>query len=263
MLSVVAPAYNEQENIRPFVEEICEALADLDGTWEIVIADDLSDDATGSILRELMDEVSQLRVLTMTGRSGQTAALDAAMRAARGQYIATLDADLQNDPHDIPKMLEMIRSGRCDFVNGWRRNRHDAKHRLFVSKFGNKFRNWLTGNCVTDSGCGIKVFKAECIERIKWFNGMHRFFATLVQMEGYEVSEIEVNHRARAAGQSKYGFFNRFFRFVRDAMAVRWMRKRLVNWRATEVSAASRVEGAYSPVAEDEAATEELARPSR
>jgi len=233
-LSVVAPAFNEVENLPQLVAEISGALSDLGRPWEAVIADDHSTDQTPQVLRELMGEYPQLRVLSLRRRSGQTAALDAALRAARGAYIATLDSDLQNDPGDIPRLLELITSGRCDMVNGWRKDRKDPRLRLISTKLGNAVRNWLTHDKIKDSGCGLKVFRRECIARIKLFNGTHRFFATLVGMEGYRVMEVPVCHRPRVAGEAKYGFWNRFFKVLRDAVAVRWMRSRTVLYEAKE-----------------------------
>ena len=233
-LSVVAPAYDEAENLPQLVAEISEALGEMDGTWEIVIANDDSSDGTPQVLRELMGEQPQLRVLSLRRRSGQTAALDAALRAARGRFIATLDSDLQNDPRDIPRLLELVASDRCDMVNGWRKDRKDPRLRLISTKLGNAVRNWLTHEKIRDSGCGLKVFRRECIERVKLFNGTHRFFATLVRMEGYRVMEVPVHHRPRVAGKAKYGFWNRLFKVLRDAVAVRWMRSRTVLYQAEE-----------------------------
>ncbi len=119
-------------------------------------------------------------------------------------------------------------------VNGWRKDRKDSLMRRVCTKLGNTLRNWITRDDIRDSGCGLKVFRRECIGRMKFFNGMHRFFATLVKMEGYRVREVPVNHRYRIAGQAKYGFWDRFFKVIRDARAVRWMQSRSVLWQAEE-----------------------------
>ncbi|MCD6303991.1 MAG: glycosyltransferase family 2 protein [Planctomycetes bacterium] len=233
-LSVVAPVYNEAENLPPLLEQIAAALEPMPWRWEVVLANDDSDDDSPAVLRRLMEQYPQLRVLGLRKRSGQTAALDAALRAARGRFIATLDADLQNDPADIPRLLEMVESGRCDIVNGWRKDRKDPPLRLISTRGGNWLRNKLTRENLHDSGCGLKVFRRQCIERVKFFNGMHRFFATLVRMEGYRVEEVPVNHRPRTAGVAKYGFWNRIFKVIRDAIAVRWMQDRTVLYEADE-----------------------------
>ena len=233
-LSVVAPAYNEAENLPQLISESAEACRRIGKSWEIIIANDGSDDGTSAVLDKLMAEVPQLRVLDMQERSGQSAALDAALRAARGRYIATLDSDLQNDPADIPRLLRLIEDDECDCVNGWRRDRKDTGLRRIVSRYGNRYRNWMTRETIRDSGCGLKVFRRECIGRMKLFDGGHRFFATLVRMDGWRVREVAVHHRPRRAGTGKYGFWDRFFKVLCDAAAVRWMLNRTVVWKARE-----------------------------
>ncbi len=214
-LSVVAPAHNEMDNLPRLLDEIAAALARLEHDWEVIITDDASIDGTADVLRNLCKEYPQLRVLSMRQRSGQTAALDAALRHARGTFIATLDADLQNDPADIPRML-------------------DPWIRLVSTRVANRVRNWLTHEQIHDSACGLKVFRRECIDRLKLFNGMHRFLPTLVKMEGYRVVEVPVNHRPRTAGKAKYGVLNRVFKALRDAFAVRWMQQRTVRYDCRE-----------------------------
>jgi dolichol-phosphate mannosyltransferase len=233
-LSVVAPAHNEAENLPRLLGEIAAALATLNHAWEVVIVDDSSTDDTPCILPDLMKKHPQLRVLSLRNRSGQTAALDAGLRRARGSFIATLDADLQNDPADIPRLLEVLLSKQCGFVNGWRANRQDPWIRLVSTRIANGVRNWLTHERIHDSACGLKVFRRECIDRLKLFNGMHRFLPTLVKMEGYEVVEVPVNHRPRTAGKAKYGVFNRLFKALRDCFAVRWMQRRMLRYECRE-----------------------------
>jgi glycosyltransferase involved in cell wall biosynthesis len=235
-LSVVAPAHNEAENLPRLLAEIAAALAPCAYRWEVLITDDASTDGTAAVLRDLRRQHPQLRVLSMRHRSGQTAAVDAGLRHARGTFIATLDADLQNDPADIPRLLELLQSQpqQCGFVNGWRANRHDPWIRLVSTRVANRVRNWLTHEQIHDSGCGLRVFRRECIARLKLFNGMHRFLPTLVKMEGYEVIEVPVNHRPRTAGKAKYGVLNRLFKALRDAFAVRWMQQRVLHYECQE-----------------------------
>jgi len=179
-LSVVTPAYNEAENLSRLFSEIATALSTLDQPWEIICVDDGSVDDTLGLVLELMKKHPQLRVVSLQNRSGQTAALDAGLRRARGTFIATLDADLQNDPADIPRLLEVLLSKQCGLVNGWRTHRRDPWVRLVSTRFANNAWKWLMHERVHDSGCGLKVFRRECIDRLKLFNGMNRFLPALV-----------------------------------------------------------------------------------
>jgi glycosyltransferase involved in cell wall biosynthesis len=235
-LSVVAPAHNEADNLPRLLAEIAGALAPLEKCWEVIITDDASTDGTAAVLKDLRKKYPQLRVLSMRRRSGQTAAVDAGLRHARGMFIATLDADLQNDPADIPRLLRMLEAQPqpCGLINGWRADRHDPWIRLISTRIANRVRNWLTHEQIHDSGCGLRVFRRECIARLKLFNGMHRFLPTLVKMEGYQVIEVPVNHRPRTAGKAKYGVLNRVFKALRDAFAVRWMQQRMLHYECQE-----------------------------
>jgi dolichol-phosphate mannosyltransferase len=233
-LSVVAPAHNEAENLGRLVDEVTAVGSGLKQPWEIIIVNDGSTDQTESVLRARMKDCPQLRVLSMKQRSGQTAAVEAGLRAAQGRFVAMMDADLQNDPADLPAMLERLAHDECDMVNGWRRDRQDPWIRLVSTRIANAVRNKLTHETIRDSACGLKVFKRECVARIKMFNGMHRFLPTLVKMEGFRVVEIPVRHRPRSAGKAKYGVLNRVFKALRDAFAVRWMQSRTVRYEFTE-----------------------------
>jgi glycosyltransferase involved in cell wall biosynthesis len=232
-LSVVFPVYNEEENIPILLDEIANAV---DGKWsyEIVAVDDGSTDRSLEVLRASKAAHPTLRVLTFEKNSGQTAALDAAWRAARGTCVVSLDADLQNDPADIPAMMRKLEESAADMVIGVRVNRNDTWSRRMQSKIGNGVRNWITNDQVTDTGCSLKLVKREAIDRIRLFTGMHRFLPTLVRMNGYKVVEMPVNHRARKFGVSKYGAMNRAFRGLADCVAVRWMSKRVLQYRVTE-----------------------------
>jgi dolichol-phosphate mannosyltransferase len=234
-LSVVAPAHNEADNLPRLIEETTAALDSLGREWEMIIVNDASTDGTLALLRERMKTCTHLRVLSLQRRSGQTAAVDAGLRHARGSFLAMLDADLQNDPADIPRLLDVLRAQGCDFVNGWRANRRDPWIRLVSTRVANRVRNWLTHEQIHDSACGLKVFRRECLDRLKLFNGMHRFLPTLVKMEGYRVVEVPVNHRPRTAGKAKYGVLNRVFKALRDAFAVRWMQARTVRYECQEL----------------------------
>jgi glycosyltransferase involved in cell wall biosynthesis len=231
-LSFVAPAFNEAESLPRLVEEVAAAGGAVGRPWEFVLADDCSEDDSRKVLAELARRFPQLRVVALEARSGQTAALEAGLAHARGAFIATLDADLQNDPAEVPRMLELIADGRADFVNGWRQKRQDNWLRLVSTRVANGVRNWLTRESIHDSACGLKVFRREVAESLKLFNGLHRFLPTLARMNGFAVVEIPVHHRPRTAGQAKYGVWNRVFKALRDCFAIRWMQSRNLRWRA-------------------------------
>lgn len=233
-LSVVTPAHNEAGNLPQLLDEIAAALAAIREKCEVILIDDGSTDDTMLVIREQVKKHPELRVLSLRQRAGQTAALDAGLRHARGAFIATLDADLQNDPADIPRLLNVLLSQECGLVNGWRANRRDPWIRLVSTRVANGVRNWLTREQIHDSACGLKVFRRECIDRLKLFNGMHRFLPTLVKMDGHRVVEVPVNHRPRRAGKAKYGVLNRVFKALRDVFAVRWMQQRMLRYECRE-----------------------------
>lgn len=233
-LSVVFPVYNEEENVPVLLDEIGRALQPTGITYEIVAVDDGSTDRSLAVLRDARAKHPTLRVLALEKNSGQTAALDAGWRAARGELVVSLDADLQNDPADIPRMLRNLEESGSDMVIGVRVNRQDTFARKVQSKIGNTVRNWITGDRITDTGCSLKLVRREAIDRVRLFTGMHRFLPTLVRMQGYRVLEMPVNHRPRQFGLSKYGAMNRAFRGLADCLAVRWMAKRNLTYRVRE-----------------------------
>lgn len=234
-LSVVTAAFNEEENVTKLLEEIHQACEKIGKPWEIVITNDCSEDNTLEILKDLKTKYPQLRILNQKKRSGQTAGWDAAIRAAKGYLVATMDADLQNNPAELPRMVEALEKEGVDMVNGWRKERNDPWIRLASTKIANGVRNWLTHEDIHDSACGLKLFKRHCMDRIKMYNGMHRFMPTLIKTEGYKVIEIPVHHRPRTAGLAKYGVWNRVFKAFRDTFAVRWMQSRVVIYEVEEL----------------------------
>jgi len=235
-LSVVFPVFNEEENVPILLEEITKALAGEPWSYEIIAVDDGSRDRSLDVLRAARAKYPNLRVIALDKNSGQTAALDAGWRAARGQFVVSLDADLQNDPADIPRMLRKREELGVDMIIGVRVNRHDTWSRKMQSKIGNGVRNWITGDRITDTGCSLKLVRREAVDRVRLYTGMHRFLPTLVRMAGYKVAEMPVSHRARRFGVSKYGAMNRAFRGLVDCMAVRWMGKRMLSYTIREDS---------------------------
>lgn len=234
-LSVVAPCHNEEKNLVPFVTAIRNALDPLQISYEIVITDDRSTDASWQILNELAAKDPRVKAVRLAKNAGQSAAVWAAIKNASGQYIATLDADLQNDPADLPQFLAAMKQADCICGNRKaNRAKGDSWIRQLSSKIANGIRNWMTEETVTDSACGYRMFKRECVADLKFFKGMHRFMPTLIKIEGYTIAEIPVRHHPRAAGTSHYGVWNRAFAAFYDLFAVRWMQKRMFRFSVAE-----------------------------
>ncbi len=230
-LSIVVPVYNEIGNLEPLVDRVRATFEGSGLTWELVAVDDGSSDGSGERLDELAVSEGRLRVLHFEANCGQSAGLDAGFRHARGRLIALLDADLQTYPEDLPQLIELLEAEGVDAVVGIRAERHDSGWKRFSSRFANGVRNRLTREDIEDTGCPIKVFRAEAIRKIKMFTGMHRFLPTLLRMEGFTVRQVPVRHTARTAGTSKYGTWDRAFTGLRDALAVRWMQDRRMKWK--------------------------------
>jgi dolichol-phosphate mannosyltransferase len=233
-LSVVFPVYNEEENVPILLDEIAKSLAGTPWSYEIVAVDDGSNDRSLQVLRDMKSKYPTLRILAFEKNAGQTAALDAAWHGARGRFVVSLDADLQNDPADIPTMMRKLDETKSDMVIGVRVKRQDTWSKKIQSKIGNAVRNWITNDQITDTGCSLKLVRREAIEHVRLFTGMHRFLPTLVRMAGYKVVEMPVNHRARKYGVSKYSAMNRAFRGLADCLAVRWMGKRMLRYSIRE-----------------------------
>jgi len=227
-LSVVIPCHNEEGNLRALFDSLNSALAGLKIPYEIIVTDDGSRDASWKILAEIAAKDSHVRPQRLTVNSGESAASWAGIRAACGKYIVTLDADLQNDPADLPKFLEALKQYDC--VCGTRlatRQSSDGFIRVASSRVANGIRNRLSGEQISDAGCTYRAFKRECVANLKFFRGMHRFLPTLIKMEGFSVVEIEISNHARYAGRSHYGVWNRLFASFYDLLAVRWMKRRM------------------------------------
>lgn len=227
-LSIVVPLYNEEENLPALDGEIRAALAPLGLAYEVLYVDDGSTDGSLTALRSLAAADPRIRILRHRKNAGQSAGLASGFRAARGELVATLDADLQNDPADLPRLLAKLDEG-WDVVSGVRRNRRDSWVRRVSSRIANGVRNWATDEAITDVGCSLKAYRARYLAHLPMFGGMHRFLPTLVRWNGARVAELEVNHRPRLHGVAKYGIGNRLFRALADLFAVRWMRTRWID----------------------------------
>jgi dolichol-phosphate mannosyltransferase len=226
-ISVVVPVFNEEENMSILQSELRSALTGLD--YEIVFVDD------GSVDRsvEKIGKTPQVRVLRFEKNTGQSAALYAGVTAARGETIVMIDADLQNDPADIPRLLAEISRG-ADLVCGYRAQRKDTIAKRLTSRIANFVRSRFTKDGVRDTGCTLKAMRRECVSALVPFKGMHRFIPALIKGAGYRLIEIPVNHRPRRFGQTKYGFGNRALHATIDMFGVRWFLSRRLNYKVRD-----------------------------
>ena len=234
-VSVVVPCHDEAGNLRALLAEIHRALDPTGLDYEVVVTDDASTDGSWDVLVELAAADPRIRVQRFAANCGESAASWAGMQAARGAIIVTIDADLQNDPADIPRLLGALEHADC--VCGTRRasrGEGDGLVRIASSRIANWVRSRLMGDDVTDAGCTYRAFRRECIARVQFFKGMHRFLPTLIRMDGFTVTEVAVANRPRVSGASHYGIGNRVFSSLADLLAVRWMRSRTVRWEIEE-----------------------------
>jgi dolichol-phosphate mannosyltransferase len=233
LVSVVIPVRDEAAAIPALAHEIAGVFAASGVTWEAVWVDDGSRDASRALLRAL---AAPQRFLAFERPCGQSAALLAGVLAARGEWIATLDGDGQNDPADLPPLLARAQAGSLDLINGIRVARRDGWTRRFSSGIANRVRTWLTGATVSDTGCSTRIIRRAAVLTLPRFDGMHRFLPTLVRMQGGRIGEQPVNHRPRTGGRSKYGVLNRLFRGVRDLLGVRWLIARQRPWHVVDAT---------------------------
>jgi dolichol-phosphate mannosyltransferase len=227
VVSVVLPVFNERDNLGPLLAEIATALRAAGRAFEVLAVDDASTDDSVAVLQKLQAAHAELRILRHRRNCGQSAAYAAGFACARGDVVVTLDADGQNDPHDIPALLEALRPG-VDCVTGIRRQRQDSGVKKLSSRIANAYRNWITGDRVTDAGCTFRAVRRPALREVPVFNGLHRFLPTILRRQGFTVVEIPVNHRPRTRGVSKYGVGNRLWRGIRDCFAMRWYAARAI-----------------------------------
>ena len=231
-VSIVIPVYNEEENVPILASALVDVMEKTGYSYEVVFVDDGSTDSSRLILKKLCSENPNFKTIRFKRNSGQTAAMDAGFKAVKGKFVVSMDADLQNDPKDIPLLLEGLKS--YDVVCGWRYKRNDPWIKLVSAKIANFIRNKLSDEDIKDIGCSLKAYKRECLDKIKLYNGLHRFLPTLFKMEGFTVTEVKINHFPRKYGVSKYGIGNRMFRAFYDLLVVRWMKKRRLNYEIEE-----------------------------
>ncbi|MEW5770561.1 MAG: glycosyltransferase family 2 protein [Pseudomonadota bacterium] len=223
-LSLIAPIYNERESLPHLVQRVEEAMASLNEPWEFICVDDGSRDGSPHILAELAQTRPWLRPLFLRRNYGQSTAMQAGFDAARGEVLATLDGDLQNDPADIPRLLKMLdEKPEIDIISGWRRHRQDkTMSRKIPSKIANALISWVTGVKLHDYGCSLKLYRSEAVRYVKIYGELHRFIPALAHEFGAKVMEAEVTHHARTLGKSKYGI-DRTVRVFLDLLWVKFL----------------------------------------
>jgi dolichol-phosphate mannosyltransferase len=233
-LSIVVPVYNEEESLPLLWQEIREVLDPIGLQYETIFVDDGSQDRSAELIRGFRQQDSRVRLIKLKANAGETAATDAGFKTVRGRYVVVMDADLQNDPRDIPAML--ARLDQWDAVTGWRVNRAagDSWIRRLSSRIANRIRNALSQETIQDSGCTFRAFRRECLRDLVLYRGFHRFIPTLLRIRGFRVLEVPVNHRPRRFGKSKYGIGNRALRAFIDLLAVRWMKDRHLRYEVAE-----------------------------
>ena len=223
-ISIIVPVFDEADNVLPMAREVAAAFASVANDWELVFVDDGSRDATWERIAEAARANSRVRGVRHTHNAGQSAALWTGIQATTRPLLATLDGDLQNDPAELPRLLRELET--CDFACGWRQNRQDT----FVRRVSSQLARWARGAALgaefRDTGCALRVFRRAALEGVFGFNGLHRFLPILVAGGGFRVREVPVNHRARVAGVSKYGVWNRLGRGLYDLIGVAWYQRR-------------------------------------
>lgn len=233
-LSIVVPVFDEEGSLRALLAEIEPVARAITAAYEIVFVDDGSKDESPAILDEMRRTNPHVVVWRLDRNHGLSSALHCGFTRARGRVIGTLDADLQNDPADLPKLWAAIAAG-ADMACGWRQVRQDPFVKRASSKIANAFRSGRTGDGIHDVTCPLKMFRREVVAVFHPFTGLHRFLPTLAQAYDFKVVEIPVSHRARLHGESKYGVMNRLFRGLADLRAVKWMLDRRMTYKATRV----------------------------
>ena len=221
MITVVIPVFNERESLQELFGEIAETAAKQALDMEMVFVDDGSSDGSWAVIAELAKKDQRARGIRLRRNFGKSAALSAGFGAARGNIIVTLDADLQDDPHEIPRFLTALEDGK-EVVNGWKRERHDPWHKVWPSRIFNVLVSWLTGVRLHDHNCGMKCFRAGIFREVRLYGELHRFISVLAAARGYRIGEIEINHRPRRYGRSKYGM-GRFVKGFLDLMTVKFL----------------------------------------
>lgn len=231
-LSVVFPVHNEADSLGELLSRLLPVLKGLNQSYEAIFVDDASTDRSWEVMKELRANNPHVRLIRFKKNCGESAALEAGFKAARGDMVVAMDADLQSDPKDIPGLLEKLKE--YDVAWGLRAERKDAWQRNLVSWGGNTLRQVIMGDNARDAGSPLRVMRREVVQKVKLFKGLHRFYPTLCRMEGFKVIEIPISHFPRKFGESKYNISNRLFKFLVDLLAVKWMQNRRIDYEVVE-----------------------------
>jgi len=223
-LSVVIPAYNEEESVELCYQEIKDALEPLGISYEIIFVDDGSTDLTFKKLHTISKNDGKLKVIKLRKNFGQSAALKTGLDHAVGRIIVTMDADLQNDPKDIPKLLERLENENLDVVCGWRYRRKDPLSKKLSSKFANRLRKKFTGETIHDSGCTLRAYRKESTENLELYGELHRYIPSMLSLKGYQIGEVKTNHRERMYGKTKYNW-ERIVKGFLDLLVITFWKK--------------------------------------
>jgi dolichol-phosphate mannosyltransferase len=238
VVSIVIPIKDEAANIEGLAQELTAVMDGQPWAWECLWVDDGSTDSSLEQLEQVAAHDAHHRYLSFEANAGQSAAFWAGFEHARGAILATLDGDGQNDPADLPKLVQLVVSHQTDMANGYRNRRQDHLGRKLASRIANSFRNAVTGRSVRDVGCSTRVFRRECVLHLPLFAGMHRFLPTLVAQQGFRIAELPVNHRPRRTGVTKYTIRNRLWVGLLDTFGVWWLRRRAFHYRVRKASPA-------------------------
>lgn len=231
--SVVLPVYNEQDNLGTLFNEIKRAADSTGREWEAVFVNDCSTDNSLAIIRDLAKKHDEVRYVSFAENRGQSAAFCAGFDAATSDIVVTMDADLQNDPADIPSMLAVF-GDECEMVIGWRKKRRDIFIKRISSRIANKIRDAIVDDGVHDTGCSLKIMRRDLLLKLPRFKNMHRYFPILMLKQGARIKEVKVNHRERGAGVSKYGTLDRALAGIYDLIGVRWLIDRHIDYMVQE-----------------------------
>jgi glycosyltransferase involved in cell wall biosynthesis len=232
MISVICPFYNEKDSLPELVERLRKAAKDIEEPCEIIFVDDGSQDGGSEYLKSMIASNGSIRLIELESNYGKSTALQAGFKHAKGDIFVTLDADLQNPPEEIPRLLSFLKE--CDIVVGIRKPRHDAWLKKFCSKVANRTRRLVIGDHIEDIGCGLRIFRSETLRAFYPFRGMHRFFPAIAELEGFRIKQIPVQHDRRRWGHSKYRFRSLLLAPLLDLLAIRWIHPRKILLRTKE-----------------------------